>query len=109
MENQRAKGELSTNFLKLTSRFALIRYSNEEEARQALQLHAKNLDKKHIFCVSLYGNQSDNTDGDKDSTEFKPPVCTLLKSLQIIDKLTFRKIYKLTFNKDNTLKGKINI
>lgn len=56
-------------------RFAFVRYGTEEEARNAkAALHAHPLDKKHIFCVTLYGEDSTTTD-EGESQEFKNPVC----------------------------------
>lgn len=51
-----------------------MRYGTEEEARNAkAALHLHPLDKKHIFCVTLYGEDSTTTD-DGESHEFKTPV-----------------------------------
>lgn len=59
----------------LTVRFALVRYSNEEEARLALRHDKTKLDKNHILRVSLFGNDAEQDDGDDGTAEFKPPVC----------------------------------
>lgn len=53
--------------------FALVRYSNEEEARLALRHDKTKLDKNHILRVSLFGNDAEQDDGDDGTAEFKPP------------------------------------
>jgi len=54
--------------------FAFIRYSTVEEARLAKKkLHDYHLDKKHIFSVTLYGEESGNLTEDTSSSDFRQP------------------------------------